>query len=392
MARHHTLAAAAAALVICARIAGPAASPSGAPIVGGSVDAGHPAVGALLRGEEIWCTGTLVASRVVVTAAHCLERPITAVWFGARPLDGEGQAIEVVRQHVYPSYAPNAQTGDLGVVILAGTPAGIAPVPLVDGVLADAVVGSQLRVVGFGFTSPSDGTDRGKHEGAVRVAELEPTRLGVVPDPAQACFGDSGGPAFLAIDGVERLAGIVSSGDASCAGTVHLTRVDAYRAAFLDGFVAPTAGTRCVADEQCPGGLCLAPDDGGAAYCSVACDAGAACPGALTCTGGACVLAPSPGAIGASCAFGPDCTSGYCAQLGDEPACSTPCVPELSSSCPADLECVADLIEYGRFGCRAPASPSGGCSTGGDARASAFLVLLLLTTTSPLLRRSARRS
>ena len=42
-------------------------------IMGGTTERGYAAVGAILEEGYPVCTGTLVSSRVVVTAAHCLQ-------------------------------------------------------------------------------------------------------------------------------------------------------------------------------------------------------------------------------------------------------------------------------------------------------------------------------
>src|SRR5262249_21761151 len=83
------------------------------PITDGTRDSGHPAVGQL-RGGGKSCTATLIASRTVVTAAHCVD-PASSYQFS---LDsgGDYSSTRVVR---HPAFDPGSATvseNDLAVV------------------------------------------------------------------------------------------------------------------------------------------------------------------------------------------------------------------------------------------------------------------------------------
>ncbi len=72
------------------------------PIIGGLADSGDPAVVALTIGRSPTCTGTLISSRVVMTAGHCVySRVPDGVFFG-QATSGDGRTIPVATGYTIP--------------------------------------------------------------------------------------------------------------------------------------------------------------------------------------------------------------------------------------------------------------------------------------------------
>jgi hypothetical protein len=346
----------------------------GEAITNGIADDGDLGVVALLwpGDERPRCTGTLVAPRVVVTAAHCeTPAPPTAVFFGADPTLG-GTTVAVLDARAEPGFDPVTLVDDLAVVLLAA-PAAVTPWPLWMGPPEALAPGAPLRLVGFGATAASDRAPPRKHAGTATVAAVAAATFSFQPDPAQTCRGDSGGPAFLTAGGTEYLVGVTSYGDPACAAGATDTRVDRYRA-FVQGYVAETspsaaaAGDRCFYPGQCRAGACLAPPEAPHfAYCAPPCRGADDCPSAMTCTGdpGAtrCVFpSPPPGALGASCATHADCESAVCAEpRADAPAvCAVFCDPHAATACPTGYRCTTSAAPAHVTACFA--APRAGCA------------------------------
>jgi hypothetical protein len=236
----------------------------------------------------------------------------------------------------------------------------------------------------------------------------------LTPSPSQPCDGDSGGPAFATIGGVEVVVGVTSSGDAQCSQGGHDTRVDAYTS-FLSPWLRATAegaagpGDRCWYATNCAAsaGECApALDDPSLSFCSPACGQGGTCPAGLECLAGSdgrnlCRHAPpSPGAPGAPCTAASDCEDATCVApaSGGGTVCATTCFPDLMGFCTSGTECRAVAGDAGASACFAPAprsahqGGSGGCSAAGRAQvgprdestgsAAAFAALALLAARS----------
>lgn len=205
---------------------------SEAAIVGGVIDTGDPAVfqlktvtpsagGSTIEG----CTATLVAPKVLVTAAHCIAdataSSVAWVHDGGTPASTPSAAAgwrRVASMAKHPKYPqPYANLGyDCAVLVLDAPVEGVAPkayrrTPLGTG------VGRAARIVGYGNTNGSTGTGSGtKRMLATRIKEVRDGILTIGQRGAVSCQGDSGGPAFVEEDGVEVIAGISSYGDVGC--------------------------------------------------------------------------------------------------------------------------------------------------------------------------------
>ena len=205
-------------------------TPDQLPIFNG-VEAGEcdfPSAVAMLDRDtsQLFCTGTLVHPSVVAFAAHCMD-PVTSwatpgsVMFG-EDVEAPVREVPVVHCETHPAWDPGATSHDLAFCTLAHPVTEVPVVPLLMGCETEALAGAQLTIVGFGATNaPLDPEGNPIPSGAgkkrftfqtvtdVSVADNEVIMIG--PDHG-ACFGDSGGPAFLRMfDGTWRLVGAAST-------------------------------------------------------------------------------------------------------------------------------------------------------------------------------------
>ncbi|HEX6837437.1 MAG TPA: trypsin-like serine protease [Polyangia bacterium] len=384
----------------------PAAARAGA-ITNGSADDGDPGVVALMQGATLQCTATLIAPRLLVTAAHCVpDGALPDAYFGSAPGDGGPRiAVAAVRRH--PAFDPATLANDIAMALIAdAAPAGASPWPLPAAPLDAGAVGLPLRLVGFGRTAAGDTSAPQKRVGTTTLASLSDTELTFAPSPSQTCEGDSGGPAFATLGGVEAIVGVTSSGDAACASMARDVRVDAYATAFLAPWIAATAegagrpGDRCWYATNCAlgAGECApALDDATLSFCAPGCEGG--CPAGLQCLAGSdgnklCRHAPpSPGATGAACSDEGACNAGHCVARAGSAAtvCAPTCFPDLPGFCSAGFECAA-VAGSSQSACFA--KHAGGCAfaaSGAPGGGATIFVALALSAAAAARRRTSSR-
>lgn len=222
-----------------------AGTPDTAFVVGGSgvkQGAWPDLVGLVYEGEDVFCTGTLVAPAVVLTAAHCIDDRVKSVVIGTTDwMSTEGERIMVAEKFVHPD-------ADLAVLTLQreaiAAPRTIAAGCVNDRYLSD---GAPVATVGFGATDSAGSVyDSIAYEGYTEIVDAD------CDDPSQgcrvflpvgselvaggngvdACNGDSGGPLYLLTEVGDFLVGVTSraalGGDDRCGDGGIWVRPDAF--------------------------------------------------------------------------------------------------------------------------------------------------------------------
>lgn len=266
------VAAVAAAVVLLLAVAVPAFA-----ITYGEFDGdAHPFVGSMVfhipgRGYFQWCSGTLIAPTVFLTASHCtadvdvyLERyPGSEMLVTFDPVISASSTYYSGTLHTNPLYTGfqgqggRADPHDIAVITFSQpipniTPASLPPAGLLDQLKASGDLRDTL------FTAVGYGTIRNIHTGgpASILDNAERRRVDQYPlslTPAWitlsmnyhtgnggTCYGDSGGPHFIHLNGAETniVAAITVTGDSACVATDVDYRTDTASArAFLDDFV-----------------------------------------------------------------------------------------------------------------------------------------------------------
>ena len=235
----------------------------------------HPFVGSMVlripdEGVFQWCSGTLIAENVFLTASHCTA-PIDGVLAsnpGAEllvtfdPTISESGTFFTGTWYTNPNYngfsGPGGASdpGDVAVIVLDRapgiTPASLPTAGMLDELKANHVLkNTRFTAVGYGtvrvtnttgFQGILDNLDRNRVEqGYLSLTKAWLTLpMTLTTGNGGTCYGDSGGPHFIHLNGVETdiVASITVTGDAPCVATDKTYRMDTESArSFLSDFV-----------------------------------------------------------------------------------------------------------------------------------------------------------
>jgi hypothetical protein len=197
------------------------------PVTSGALDPGDPAV-VRIEGGLAPCSGTLIATDVVLTAAHCVELPPTTVFFGSDAA-AAGDRVGVIAHVAHPAFEAIRVENDVALLLLERPPSAATPAVWMGSAPTGSWVGAEVRLVGFGLAAPGAPAQGEKRAGMAHVDAAGDTDLHLTPSPSLPCLGDSGGPVLAG----ERVVGVVSSGDPGCSDHARAMRVDAYAGCFI---------------------------------------------------------------------------------------------------------------------------------------------------------------
>jgi hypothetical protein len=215
-----------------------------------------------------WCSGTLIAPKVFLTASHCTApvdsflaaHPGSQMLVTFDPTISPKSTYYSGQWFTNPAYylaRGSDDTGDVAVILLDVAPTGITPAMLPTAGLLDQLKDQHtlndtlFTAVGYGtvrdtkqkaWQSILDNLNRNRvDQGFLSLTNAWITlSMNLATGNGGTCYGDSGGPHFIHLNGIETniVAAITVTGDTQCKATDKDYRMDTEGArSFLDHYV-----------------------------------------------------------------------------------------------------------------------------------------------------------